>query len=46
MKTKVTLFVLLLCLCQLAKAQTTDTASYKHHFGIIASPTLDKIFKE
>ena len=45
MRTKLTLLVLLLCFCQLAEAQITDTASYKHHIGIIASPSLDKLFR-
>lgn len=44
MKKELTLLALLVCLCQLTKAQTTDTSSYKHHFGIVASPTLEKVF--
>ncbi|WP_276498709.1 hypothetical protein [Pontibacter litorisediminis] len=44
MKTKIILLALLLCLAQFVNAQTTDTPSYKHHFGIVASPTLQKVF--
>ncbi len=44
MKTKAVLFILLLCLCQLAKAQTADsTTLYRHHLGINTSVVLDRI---
>ncbi|AKD02590.1 hypothetical protein POKO110462_08740 [Pontibacter korlensis] len=44
MKTKIVLLAFLLCLTQLVNAQTTGTLPYKHHFGIVASPTLQKVF--
>ncbi len=44
MKTKILFLALLLCLTQFVNAQTTDTPFYKHHFGIVASPTLQKVF--
>ncbi|WP_299822317.1 hypothetical protein [uncultured Pontibacter sp.] len=45
MKTKLTLLVLTLCLCRFAHAQTADSSTYKHSLGIIASPTLNKLFE-
>lgn len=43
MKIKLSLFFLLLCLCQYANAQNADTAFYRHHIGIITSPILEDI---
>ncbi|WP_242921117.1 hypothetical protein [Pontibacter liquoris] len=44
MKIRCTLLTLLLIFVRFAYAQTPDTTSYKHHLGIIASPTLHKVF--
>ena len=44
MKTKFSLLALLLCLCQLASAQTADTATfYRHHIGVNTRVVLDKL---
>ncbi|GHA66740.1 hypothetical protein [Pontibacter akesuensis] len=44
MRNKLLLLTLLLCLCQLAQAQTTDsTTAYRHHIGLNTRVVLDRV---
>lgn len=44
MKSRITLFVLLLCVCQFTSAQSQDSTYLRHSLGIITSPVLNNIF--
>lgn len=43
MRNKLLLLALLLCLCQVAKAQSSDSAFYRHHIGLNTRVVLDRI---